>query len=64
MPVLNLKYGHQLVPFEYDAERFDILGSEQHQPTLSDAEIERIGRLVKDQVLQLSASGSTERRPA
>jgi len=39
MAVVNLKYGHQVISFEYDAERLDLLGTEQKQTPLSDAEI-------------------------
>lgn len=39
MPVIDLKYGRDTVPFEYDRDRFEILGPQQTRTPLSDAEI-------------------------
>lgn len=39
MPVIELKYGGGSVPFEYPAERFDVLGQALHRPALSDVDI-------------------------
>lgn len=39
MPIINLKYGHETIPFEYDADRFEILGRTRANPPLSDVEL-------------------------
>lgn len=39
MPNIDLKYGRSTIPFEYDAERFEILGQDSVKPGLSDVEI-------------------------
>ena len=39
MPTIDLKYGRDVIPFEYDAGRFEILGQAVEKPPLSDAEI-------------------------
>lgn len=39
MPTIDLKYGRDSFPFEYDAERFEVLGNPTEKPVLSDAEI-------------------------
>ena len=39
MPTIDLKYGRDRVPLEYDADRFEILTSAVDQSALSDAEI-------------------------
>ena len=39
MPIIDLKYGRGVIPFEYDAERFEILGRPTEKPTLSDNQI-------------------------
>ena len=39
MPTIDLKYGRNVIPFEYDAERFEILGNLTKKNALSDAEI-------------------------
>lgn len=39
MPTIELRYGKTQIPFEYDENRFEILGSEKHAPPLTDAEI-------------------------
>src|SRR5437764_15189490 len=47
MPTIDLKYGRIAVPFEYAAERFEILGHAPDQPVLSDADI---GSLLDDPI--------------
>jgi nickel-dependent lactate racemase len=39
MPVIDLKYGRTPIPFEYDAQRFELLGADNEQPSLSDADL-------------------------
>lgn len=39
MPLIHLKYGSELTPFEYEASRFDVLQADTSQNTLTDAEI-------------------------
>lgn len=39
MPAINLKYGKTVIPFDYDATRFEILCRPDNAPALSDAEI-------------------------
>ncbi|MEO6051778.1 MAG: nickel-dependent lactate racemase [Pyrinomonadaceae bacterium] len=39
MPQINLKYGRTVIPFEYDEERFEVLGQTVQKPGLSDAQI-------------------------
>lgn len=39
MPTIDLKYGRDVIPFEYDAQRFEILGNLTEKTTLSDADI-------------------------
>ncbi len=39
MPTIDLKYGTAAIPFEYDIDRFDVLGQTSHKPALSDVEI-------------------------
>lgn len=39
MPQINLKYGKSHIPFEFDENRFEILGNSTDEPPLSDAEI-------------------------
>lgn len=39
MPTIQLRYGHQTIPFDYDENRFQILGSEKENRPLSDVEI-------------------------
>lgn len=39
MPVINLKYGRTTIPFEYDGDKFRIIGNQKEYPPLSDREI-------------------------
>ena len=39
MPTIELRYGKSLIPFQYDENRFEILGSEKQPAPLADAEI-------------------------
>ncbi len=39
MPTIELRYGKNQIRFEYDENRFEILGFEKHLPPLTDAEI-------------------------
>jgi len=39
MPVIDLKYGNVTIPFEFDAERFEIIGHDPVKPGLSDVQI-------------------------
>jgi nickel-dependent lactate racemase len=39
MPQIELKYGKTQIPFEYDADQFEILGAEKRAAPLTDAEI-------------------------
>lgn len=39
MPKIDLKYGRATIPFEYDDERFEIIGGTTEQSVLSDAKI-------------------------
>ncbi len=39
MPTIDLKYGRNVIPFEYDAGRFEVIGLSAEEPSLSDAEI-------------------------
>lgn len=39
MPTINLNYGKSVVPFDYDAPRFDILGTPADRRPLSDVEV-------------------------
>jgi nickel-dependent lactate racemase len=39
MPKIDLKFGRGVIPFEYDADRFVILGNAAEKPALSDAKI-------------------------
>lgn len=39
MPTIGLKYGRTEIPFDYDAERFRVLGADETRAPLSDAEI-------------------------
>jgi nickel-dependent lactate racemase len=39
MPTIELRYGKSRIPFQYDEDRFEILGSEKHSVPLADAEI-------------------------
>lgn len=39
MPNIQLNYGNSQIPFEYDENRFQVLGNETQDPALSDVEI-------------------------
>src|SRR4051812_17152116 len=39
MPIIELKYGRNTIPFDYDADRFEVLGVGPEQRALSDAAI-------------------------
>jgi nickel-dependent lactate racemase len=39
MPTIELRYGKTPIPFEYDEDRFEVLGFESKSPPLTDAEI-------------------------
>ncbi len=39
MPTIDLKYGHGVIPFEYDPNRFSVLGETLDKPSLSDIQI-------------------------
>jgi nickel-dependent lactate racemase len=39
MPVIELKYGRTVIPFEYDAERVEVLAGNEHPRALSDVEL-------------------------
>jgi lactate racemase len=53
MPTINLKYGKTQIPFEYDANRFEILGETEILPALSDAEIgERFDNPISSKPLE------------
>lgn len=39
MPPIDLKYGRETIPFEYDNGQFEVLGDLPEQPVLSDSEI-------------------------
>jgi nickel-dependent lactate racemase len=39
MALIDLKYGRESLPFEYDPERFEILASSPHDRILSDADV-------------------------
>ncbi len=39
MPVIDLNYGHRKIPFDYDENRFQILGAETESRALTDVEI-------------------------
>lgn len=53
MPAIDLKYGESLVSFEYDASRFEILGSEDSAAALTDAEIgERLDAPIDSPLLE------------
>lgn len=39
MPTINLKYGKTRIPFDYDEDRFEVLGKTENFAPLSDAEI-------------------------
>src|SRR5687768_9969543 len=39
MPLVQLRYGKTTIPFEYDAERFTILGSDATARPLTDIEL-------------------------
>lgn len=39
MPTIQLRYGKTQIPFEYDGDQFQVLGSEKHLAPLTDAEI-------------------------
>ena len=39
MPVIDLRYGTRAIPFEYDLNRFSVLGLEETRPALTDIEI-------------------------
>ena len=39
MPLINLKYGRGVIPFEYDEGTFEVLGDTAERPPLSDIEI-------------------------
>src|SRR5688500_3370477 len=53
MPEIHLKFGRTSLPFTYDAGRFDILGTTDEVPPLSDAEIgERLERPIGSRPLE------------
>jgi len=39
MPTIDLKYGRSVIPFEFAAGQFEILGHDENKPSLSDAQI-------------------------
>src|SRR5687767_11372756 len=39
MPVIDLRYGTRQIPFEYDENRFQVLGEGDRRPALSDVQI-------------------------
>ncbi|HEV8592280.1 MAG TPA: lactate racemase domain-containing protein, partial [Pyrinomonadaceae bacterium] len=39
MPQIHLRYGNTSIPFEYDPDRFDVLGTGETSPPLSDIEL-------------------------
>ncbi len=41
MAIIELKYGRESIPFEFSADRFEVLGKTANLPPLSDAEIGR-----------------------
>lgn len=53
MPTVNLKYGNQKIPFDYDQNQFDVLGATPPLPALSDREIgERLDRPIDSKPLE------------
>lgn len=47
MPIIDLKYGHSSIPFNYDADRFEVLGCSDDRPPLAD---EQIGTKIDDPI--------------
>lgn len=53
MPTIQLRYGHAQIPFDYDEERFQILGEETESRPLSDVEIgERLDSPIDSAALE------------
>lgn len=53
MPVIQLRYGHSQIPFEYDENQFQILGEETESPALSDIEIgERLDNPIDSETIE------------
>lgn len=53
MPAIDLKYGHSVIPFEYDENRFEILGRTGQTVPLSDAELgEKLDNPVGSKTLE------------
>lgn len=61
MSLINLKYGHGHVPFEYDEKRFEVLGNTIEKPPLSDADIgDRLDKPLDSPSLEeIGESGQT-----
>lgn len=53
MPLIDLKYGRETIPFEYSPERFEVLGSAGEQRPLSDVELgERLDSPIDSPTLE------------
>ena len=53
MPLIHLKYGLTSIPFNYDENRFGILGRDGDEPSLSDAEIgDKLDRPIDSKPLE------------
>ncbi|MEO6655113.1 MAG: nickel-dependent lactate racemase [Pyrinomonadaceae bacterium] len=53
MPQIDLKYGRTAIPFEYNEERFEVLGQTVQKHALSDVEIgERLDRPIDSPLLE------------
>jgi len=61
MPVIDLKYGRTIIPFEYDPDKFELLGGASERRPLTDVEIgERLDEPIGSQQLEeIIGSGQT-----
>lgn len=59
MPTIQLRYGQSQIPFEFDENQFQILGSEIEEPPLSDVEVgERLDAPIDSLTLEEIVSPS------
>jgi nickel-dependent lactate racemase len=61
MPSIDLKYGRSTIPFNYDENRFALLGRQEQAPALTDIEIgEKLGHAIGSETIEeIAGPGET-----
>ena len=54
MPQIHLRYGRTYIPFDYDEERFAVLGSRNEATTLRDVELGEKRKLLPENQRRLA----------